>query len=292
MITSLLEIYILAQLSAFDEEAVSFRSWDPTTVLTAESMPVHDGIHIAPIIEAKSAVVVDLDTGISLYEKDVYAPMPIASITKIMTAIIVLEENQLDETVVVSKNAARTTGSKMWLYQGEKIKVKDLLLGILIHSANDAAVALAEHNAGTVEDFVKKMNIKAEDLGLNATNFANPIGFDDQNNYSTIYDLSLMSRYAFRKEFLRQAVNIKELEVRSIDGKIKHDLKNTNSLLGSEFFNVKGLKTGRTDEAGLCLVGVAENDKSQRVLTIVLNSPDRFRETKILIDWVFRAYKW
>ncbi len=292
MISSLLEMYIAAQLSSVDQLKGVESQWDPATVLTAHPIPTHDGIHIAPIVEATSAIVVDLDTGMVLFEKNPYEKLPFASITKLMTAIVVMEENEMDEVVTVSGNSAQTGGSRIWLLSGETIRLKDLLYAILIHSGNDAAIALAEHNAESVDGFVEKMNAKAQMLGLYDTSFSNPIGFDDEKNYSTVHDLALLGRYAFRKDFVRHAVGIQNMEVSSVNGRHKHELKNTNKLLGKDYFNVKGLKTGSTDLAGLCFVSVAENDNGNRVMTIVLNSPDRFRETKILIDWTFRAFKW
>jgi len=290
MITSLLEIYIATQLSKIPK--VPPIQWDATTILTAHALPIHDGIHIAPVVKAKSALIVDLDTGVSLYEKEAHTQRPIASLTKLMTTSIILEENKLDEIVTVSPNAAKTTGSKIWLYSGEEIRVNDLLYAALIHSGNDAVVALAEHNAGSVEEFVKKMNTKAEKLHLYNTHFANPIGLDQEGNFSSAHDLSILGRHAFRKNFIRHAVSITNMTITSVNGKLTHKLESTNSLLKSQFFNIKGLKTGHTDDAGLCLVGIAENNQNKRILTVVLNSPDRFRETKILTDWAFRAYKW
>lgn len=290
MISTLLEAYIASQLTSITNPTPA--NWDSTTILDANAIPTHDGIHIAPIIEADSALIIDLETGLILYEKNAYDRASIASITKLMTTTIILEENDLEEVVTVSKNAAETTGSRVWLYENEQIRVKDLLYAAIIHSGNDAAVALAEHNAGSVEEFVKKMNKKADSLGLYNTSFSNPIGFDEENNFSTAYDVSLLGRYAFKKDFIRHAASIESMEISSINGSIKHDLKSTNELLKSSFFNIKGLKTGRTDEAGLCLVGIAENQKQNQIITVVLNSPDRFKETKILIDWAYRAYKW
>jgi len=349
MIATLLSLYAAGTLSFSNTPATSPHTmpWNDQTSLEATPVPQRNPAEIGPVIKAKSAIAVDLKNGLILYEKNIHDALPIASLTKLMTGVIILEENNVKETVEVSKNAARTEGSKIWLAPGEDISVESLLYGILIPSANDAAVALAEHNADSVEKFVEKMNNKALELGLIATTFVNPTGLNEPpdnqvlpgksgspasgtpstqetvttrgkaatgetaqagqtaaeilglnetpskrlQNYSTAYDLTLLARYAYGKSFVRRAVIKKEMEVSSTDEKTIHKFKNTNELLDS-YLNVLGLKTGTTDEAGECLIAIIENEQGHDILTVVLNSPDRYRETKILADWVFRAYKW
>ena len=123
------------------------------------------------------------------------------------------------------------------------------------------------------------------------THFQNPIGFDHKHNYSSAYDVAKLARYAYQKEFVRKAASIKEMEVSSTDNQYKHILETTNELLDS-YLNIKGLKTGKTEGAGLCLTAIAENENGNDIITVVLGSPARFRESKILIDWVFRAFIW
>jgi D-alanyl-D-alanine carboxypeptidase len=245
---------------------------------------------VAPIIEAKSALVIDLETNQELFNQNPTEKLPIASITKLMTALIILEEHPMEEIVTITKESTEITGSKIWLFQDEKISIRDLLYAILIHSANDAAHALAIHNGGSVDKFVEKMNQKAQSIGLQNTNFSNPIGFDDPENFSNAYDLSLLGRHSFRQEFIRQAATINEMTIISIDGKFPHELKSTNLLLQNSNYSIKGLKTGSTDEAGQCLITVAELSNGRKILTVILNSQDRFLETKKLIDWAQRAY--
>jgi serine-type D-Ala-D-Ala carboxypeptidase (penicillin-binding protein 5/6) len=247
---------------------------------------------ISPIVSASGSIGIDLQTGAILFEKNPHERLPIASITKLMTVLITLEENDLEETITVSGNASAVGGSTMYLRTGEEISVKAVLLGALINSANDAAISLAEHNAGSVDAFVEKMNKKALSLGLINTHFANPMGLDNSGNYSSAYDIAKLSKYIYQKEFVRNVAVLEEAEVQSVSGNYTHKLKSTNTLLGNKYYKVKGLKTGSTDSAGLCLVSVAENDTGNEIITVVLRSPARFRETKILIDWIFRAYKW
>lgn len=257
------------------------------------SIPVKNPEFLSPTIKAKSGIAIDLGTGMILFEKNTHDRLPIASLTKLMTATIIVEENNLEEIITISKNASQTGGSTMFLKAGEKISVKNLLYGILIHSANDAATALAEHNAETIEEFVKKMNKKALALGLLNTKFSNPMGFDNSNNYSSSYDLAKLSKYAYQKKIIKEIAQIKTTKVYSSDGSYMHKLESTlQDILKVDFIKFKGLKTGTTDQAGLCIISIAENENENEILMVLLNSPERFREAKILADWIFRAYNW
>ncbi len=292
MLTTLLSLFTTGTLLIpnFSEPQIS--NWQNSSLLEASALPEQKESNIGPVIKAKSAIAVDLKTGLTLYQKNIHEQRAIASITKLMTTIIILEENKMEEEVTVSKRITTVQGSKIWLAPGEKITVQNLLYAALIASANDAAFALAEHNSnGNMDEFVKKMNQKALQLGLYDTHFTNPIGLDEEGNYSSTYDLTLLGRYAYSKAFIRQASILKEYEVSSINGKLVHKLKTTNDLLKS-YLKVLGLKTGTTDLAGECLISIIENDKGRDILTVVLGSPDRYRETKILADWVFRSYNW
>lgn len=295
MLTTALSIYIASLLSFGDtyvlEGMTPPLNTQPITFNNqVVTIPVKNPSNIAPVIHASSAIAVDLDSGEILYEKNIHTPRQFASLTKIMTAVIIAEENNMDDVVTVSGKSAATAGSKMWLYSGETIKVQNLMYGLLVHSANDAAIALAEYNADSEAEFVKKMNKKAKQLRLTHTHFSNPIGFDDANNYSSAYDLSILGKYAYRKQFIRHATSLSNIEVKSESGGIKHNLESTNEILNN-FLGFHGLKTGLTEQAGECFLGIAEKD-GHKILTVVLNSPNRFKESKILADWVFRSYTW
>lgn len=334
MLTALISLYATATLLGNSSSTVPSHTmpWNDSALLQATSIPQKKFENIAPVIKAKSAIAVDLENGLILYEKNIHEPLAIASLTKLMTVVVSIEENHLKDVVTVSKNAASSPGSKIWLAPGEKITVESLMYAALIHSANDAAVALAEYNADSSENFVVKMNQKTRELGLISTHFINPTGLDEdesmeggdmqndpkkeestdnksssddknptdasdkqlslpRSNYSTAYDLTLLGRYAFGKSFIRRAVGKKELDVASTNEKLVHKLKTTNELLNS-YLKVLGLKTGTTDEAGECLIAIIENDDGHDILTVVLNSPSRYTETKVLADWVFRSYTW
>lgn len=301
MLTSFLSLYVAAQINngnnfqnfkpASAPNEISVASQNILTILEDGEGPIKDPKQISPIIESGGAIAIDRKTGKILFEKNPHVRMPMASITKLMTALILIEENQLDEIVTISKTAASTPGSDMALQIGERITVENLIKGLMINSANDAAVALAEHNAGSSQNFIQKMNKRSEELGLSNTHFSNPTGLDDPGNYSSPYDLAKLGNYIYNNKIIQEAAATQSAETNSADGQTKHQLETTNKLLGN-YPGIKGLKTGQTDAAGLCLIAVAENENKNEIISVVLSSPDRFQETKILTDWVFRSYKW
>lgn len=304
MLSSLIGFYIAATLEPIlplltnakefeilKEATVNVHKLDLSNLLSVSPIPVKKDEFVSPIIGARSSIIMDVKTGEILFEKNSSERRQTASITKLMTAIIILEENDPEEVVTISKTASTADGSQMMLHENEKITVENLLYGLLIQSANDAAESLAEYNSGSIEKFVEKMNKKALELGLINTHFQNPVGFDNKDNYSSALDLAKLARYVYQKDFVKETAIIKEKSVFAVDKEYKHDLKSTNELLDS-YLKVKGLKTGKTDGAGLCNVSIAENDDGNDIITVVLNSPDRFKESKILIDWAFRAYIW
>lgn len=245
-------------------------------------------------INAKSAIVLDSGTDAVLYSKNSEEKLPIASLTKIMTALIILDNVELDKTVTISQEAFNTVGSKNGLAVGEKITVGNLLKVMLVNSNNIAANALAERASGNINDFVKLMNKKANLIGLENTIFLNPSGLDSAkgDNVSTAYDISQLVDYALEKPLIWEILRIQRITVTSVDGKIEHRLKNTNLLLG-KLENIIGGKTGLTDEAGQCLVLVVEDlGNNHKIISVVLDADDRFLETEKLVGWVFENYKW
>lgn len=292
MLTTLLSLFTAGSLLIPNFSDPPINNWQSSSLLEVSSLPKVKESNLGPVIKAKSAIAVDLKTGLTLYEKNIHDQRSIASITKLMTVVIILEENKMDDVVTVPQKITTVQGTKIWLAPGEKITVENLLYAALIPSANDAAYTLANYNSkGNIDEFVKKMNQKALELGLYDTHFTNPIGLDEEGNYSSAYDLTLLGRYAYSKAFIRQATVLKDREISSTNGRLVHKLKTTNDLLNS-YLKVLGLKTGTTDQAGECLIAVIENDKGRDILTVTLGSPDRYKETKILADWVFRSYNW
>lgn len=241
----------------------------------------------------------DLDSGINITGHNVNEALPIASLTKLMTAQIILRDHDLDEVVQVPLEAVQIEGVKGGLLAYEKITVRTLLEAIFIGSANDAARALAIYNAGSEKDFVLKMNREAQYLGLTSAQFYNATGLDvyptkDSNgqimgNRMSARDLSILSRLLLRNEFVRATVNQREWYGVSVDGRFEHSLETTNDLLEQE--NVHGLKTGYTLLAKQCFIGLIEQD-GHEYLTIVLGSDDRFGQTQELIQWMNRWVRW
>lgn len=287
----ILPMHTTEEIPIVEEATFSIQKLNFSDLLSVSPIPIKRDGFIAPVIEAASAIAMDNQTGEILYERNIHDRRQIASITKLMTAIIILEENDMNSIVTVSSKANHEDGSQMFLRTGEQITIENLMYGLIINSANDAAMTLAEFNAGSEKAFVEKMNQKALSLGLLNTHFQNPIGFDSSTNYSSAHDVAKLARYAYQKEFIKKAAAIKEMEVTSTDKQYTHLLQTTNQLLDS-YLNIKGLKTGSTDGAGLCLTAVAENDNGNDIITVVLGSPARFQESKVLIDWVFRAFIW
>lgn len=252
--------------------------------------PTKVGDSIAPVIDAKSVYAIDLATGTPLFVRDIFTRRPIASVSKLVTAMVILDSHDISEVLTVSERSVSQEGSRMWLQEGEKITVETALKGLLVNSGNDAAYALAQFDSGSPEAFVEKMNEKAAALGLRETHFSNVMGFDESDNYSTAFDTMIFSRRALTYETILRTVAITEEEVTDVKGKIRHHLESTNELLQSPHFKVHGLKTGRTPMAGQTFVALAELEGGHEVLTIVLDSPNRFKETTVLLDWIARNF--
>lgn len=296
MFTSLIGFYLatiihgLPQLTMNEVRPSQFQN-----ILTASPVPAlrePSDPNSAPLnIQASAYLAMDLRSGKMLAQKNITEKRAIGSITKLVTALIILDEHDINEVVKIPLAATKIEGSRIWLAEGEKITIRNLLYGALIHSGNDATYALALHNTGDLEKFIEKMNDKAKKLGLDGTHFANPAGFDRDGNYSTAQDIATLGAYAYRNAFIRNTVSIPAITVTSVNGQFKHELKSTNDLLTKDP-RIKGLKTGYTVEAGKSFVSVAIIENGSPILTVVLNSPDRFKETVALIDWAVNNYIW
>ena len=243
-------------------------------------------------ISAESALLMESTSGKILFEKNPDKPLPPASITKIMTMLLVMEKIDqgkagFSDMVVASERAMRMGGSQIWLEIGEEMSLEDLMKSIAIVSANDASVAVAEHIAGSEEAFVDMMNERGQELGMTGTNFVNASGLPDPNHYSTARDIALMSRALLRYPKVHEWFTTWIDYVR--DG--KNILVNTNRLIKSHE-GVDGLKTGFTEEAGYCLAATAKKG-SLRLISIVLKISDsttRFNEASALLDLGFRHF--
>ena len=270
-------------------------AWKQQPILSVQPLPQTNDEESRVEITAQSAIAIDLNSGKILYEKNAEQKRPIASLTKLMTGLIISEEETPYTVIEVSQNAAGTEGSTIFLNAGERITIKDLVYGMMIASGNDSAMALAEYNAGSISNFVKKMNLRAEKLGLKDTHYSNPMGFDNEQNFSTARDVALLSMYVLQNDFLTTPANLERYEIESKSG-ILHEFVSTNELLNKTLnvpgVYVEGLKTGRTPEAGECLVTIATDKDNNRILTVVLASEDRFQDTQNLIEWAYTNHRW
>lgn len=259
-----------------------------TASLNPNFVPVRNWSVEEPDIQAKAAGVFDPKGNKFLYSKNIKEELPIASLTKITTAIVALENLILDDPITISKKAVMTEGENGHLIIGEKLTVRDLLYIMLMESSNDAAVALSN----AINDFVILMNKKAQELELKNTYFVDPSGIS-RWNYSTIYDLAKLVEYSFDKSLIWQILGIKEVEIYSQDKKFKHYLINTNNLL-NDVEQMIGGKTGYTEEAGGCMLTMIKipDKPGEYLITVVLGSKNRELETKKLIEWINKAYIW
>ena len=231
---------------------------------------------------ATAAILMDADSGRVLYEQNADAQMLIASTTKIMTALVAIEEGNLSDTVTVSRKAAYTEGSAMYLKEGEKLTLETLLYGLMLCSGNDAAVAIAEHIAGSEADFAKLMNQKAEELGMEHSSFANPNGLDAEGHYSTARDMAILACAAMNNETLARIVSTRTV---TIGGRT---MTNHNKLL-SYLDGCIGLKTGYTMAAGRTLVSCAEQN-GQRLVAVTLQDGNDWADHQALYAYGFSAY--
>lgn len=261
----------------------------PYAVPTPAPFPENiSGIFPGAETTAQGIVVLDLDSGVTMYarnEKELLAP---ASTTKILTALVALDHYQLDDVVTVQ--TAANNGQVMGLVPGEKITVENLLYGALIHSGNDAAWALGEHYPGGIDAFVREMNMKAKAIHLDNSHFTNPVGYDDINHKMTPFDLARLAAYALTNKTIAKIVAIPQITISDVTHTYFHPLANVNQLLG-KIPGVGGIKTGWTEEAGENLVTLIERN-GHRVIIVVLKSANRFTETVSLINWIFSSYEW
>jgi D-alanyl-D-alanine carboxypeptidase (penicillin-binding protein 5/6) len=251
-------------------------------------LPVLSGSETFPIISGQAALAVDLDSGVTLYEKEPDKQLLPASTTKIVTALVAMEYYPPDAVLEVKDPGI--DGQKMGLVGGEKIKASDLLYGLLVFSANDAAETLAQNFPGGRDLFVAAMNLKAKELHLEETHFQNPTGLDGMGHVTTARDLIRVATVAMENPEFAKIVGTREKVVKSENGKIVHRLTNINELLGV-VDGVLGVKTGWTENARENLVTYLERD-GKKIMIVLLGSQDRFGETRELIDWIFANYLW
>lgn len=286
------------QVVRLAESKISASNEIPSPIAVME--PEIAGVSKAPVISVKSKDIatpsasalgiyaVDMDLDQPLYQKNIHNRLSMASTTKIMTAIVALKQFKSGEVLIVPP-AALVGGSSMGLSAGEQMTFRSLLYGMLLNSGNDAAYSLAYNYPGGLSNFVAQMNLEAEEMGLKNTHFQNPAGFDNYEHYTTAFDMAQIAKEFTQQSLLSKIVATKNTSVISYDKSQQHLLYNLNKLLGQD--GVVGIKTGTTELSGENLVTLVEKD-NHRILIVLLNSADRFGETKQIMDWIWQNYSW
>ena len=244
----------------------------------------------APSVSAKSAILIEAESGKVLFGKSSEIQLPMASTTKIMTAIVAIEAcDDLNMTVKIDKRALGVEGSSIYLYEGEELTMESLLYALLLSSANDAAVAIAYAIDGDIEKFAERMNSKASELGLTNTHFVNPNGLHDENHYTTAHDLAKITAYALKNKTFKTIVSTKKKTIPMKDAEGVRLLINHNKML-SIYEGAIGVKTGFTKKAGRCLVSAAERE-GLTLVAVTLNAPNDWNDHSSLLDFGFDAYE-
>jgi len=285
---------LVAALLPLSTEQISQQAQVAT--LPAKYLPYRNWEAALPDIDAKAAVVIGAKSGKVFYERNLRMRLPIASLTKLATALVALDEPPLDEEVMVSQRAIATEGDFGGLVVGEALSAHDLMRAMLIASSNDAAAALAEHVQKTRgKKLVELMNAKTYALGLNDTHFASVTGLEDTNNYSTAENIARLLNTAMQQGSVAEILKTTSMDIQSLDGKFVHRLTTSNKLLG-RFDGVVAGKTGYTTGAGGSLAVLAKNTKADDDFLVVVlgstNEETRFTAAETLITWVNEAYRW
>lgn len=236
-------------------------------------------------VSAKSAIVIEAQTGKILYEKNAHEQLPMASTTKIMTALLALEQTGIDDPFVVDEQAIQVEGTSMGLKAGDTVTLRALACGMLMASGNDAANSAAVRISGDLPTFAQRMNERAQQIGMEQTNFVTPSGLDAQDHYSTAYDMALLAREAIRNEDFLSICSQTKITTEYGNPPYKRTLTNHNRLL-SLYEGAIGVKTGFTKKAGRCLVSAAQRD-GVTLICVTLNAPDDWNDHSALFDYGF-----
>ena len=288
IISFIILLYIFEIISFADEEIIE-ENLDE--IYYGETYETISSVSNEPLTYSKNIIAIDRKTLNVLYEKKAYDVVPMASTTKIMTCILAIEKCSLNETVTISKNAASINGSTLGIKENMKISMSELLYGLMLRSGNDCAIAIAEHISGSVEEFAKLMNSKAKELKLNNTHFVTPHGLDDDNHYTTAYELAILTDYALKNDTFKKIVSTKNYTI-FLNG-LPKEISNTNELLGN-LNGVYGVKTGFTFNAGRCLVTSSKRNNLD-IIVVVLGANTKKIRTKDsinVINYVFDNFSY
>lgn len=284
---------------------VSYESRAQATQILPTRKPGIPNLYVA---NAHASVIIDANSGTVLHENSAHEKRQIASLTKLMTAMIVVERvKNLEEPVTITEEAVYAEGTRVGcprsgfcngtrLKPGEQVSVRNLLKATLMNSANDAAISLGMYIGGTQAGFADIMNARARELGLNNTNFCTPSGLEidgqESECYSTAYDIAKITENALHYDVLWEIMRLPDTTITSLDGKISHDIFNTDTLLG-QYPNLLGTKTGFTPLAGYSLLAVATDPKKEhKIISVVLDDPTRWEDIKKMFEWTFSSHTW
>lgn len=240
-------------------------------------------------VSAKAAVLMESSTGRIISAKNADIRLPMASTTKIMTALVAIENCDISTVVTISPDAVGIEGSSVYLFEGEQLTLEDLLYALMLASANDAAAAIAIEVGGSIEGFAEMMNAKAREMGLSDTHFTNPHGLDDPEHYTTAAELAKIAAVAMQNEVFRTIVSTRKKTIPQNDGEGVRLLVNHNKLLNS-YEGCIGVKTGFTKQSGRCLVSAAERDGIE-LIAVTLSAPDDWNDHKTMLDYGFSLYE-
>lgn len=252
-------------------------------IILCSVLTLHTKVSASVSVSAQSAIVICLDSREVIFEKNAYQKLPMASTTKIMTSLILAEQPDLSKTVKVTSEMVAVEGTSMGLLAGDTVSYRDLLYGMLLASGNDAANTTAIAVGGSIAGFADLMNKKAKELGLKNTSFVTPSGLDDENHYTTAYDLALLASAALENNIFKTVCSSKSATLYYGNPPYKRTLTNHNKLLNS-YDGLIGVKTGFTKRSGRCLVTAAERD-GKRVVAVTLNAPDDWNDHTAMLDY-------
>lgn len=287
-ITQNMQDYLLNNLPNY-QQTVKYENINSLDNVTLKPYPYPKIANANFDFKAISAIAYDIDSGVILAQKDKNKKLPMASLTKIFTALVILRDHKLDEEMTVPEGINLSPeDQKLSIKEGQKYKIEQALRALMIYSANDMAQALAIWDSGSIEKFSDKMNRYAKSWQLKDTHFVNPDGKDDPEQYSSAEDILKASLILLNNKELSLIVNTQKDSIESVEGKV-YNILNTNRLLSTSY--VYGIKTGFTANAGQSLAAYSSKN-NHRIITVVLNSPDRFKETNNLINYVNDGYQW
>lgn len=296
----LLSLACINSSVSFLSELAPFKTIDkiktasPQTI-SSESLGITSSASTPSKMYAKAYCLIDADSNRILASKDPDMKLPMASTTKIMTCIIALENGNLNDTVTASRYAASMPDVQLNMKEGEKFKLKDLLYSLMLESHNDTAVAIAEHIGGSVEGFAQLMNIKADELGLDNTNFVTPNGLDDDEHYTTAYELCCIASYAIQNKRFMKIIQTPSHQFSNCDNTKTYSVNNKDAFLTS-YNGALGIKTGFTGNAGYCFCGAARRDGITLISSVLAcgwppNKSYKWSDTRKLMDYGFEAFK-